>query len=250
MIFGRVRSLLAMVGIFSILVLPAPLFAAEYVIGAGDILFISVLAEKELDTVATVTPGGKISFPLVGDVQAAGLTAEELADQLTRPLGKKIRNPSVSVSLREINSYRVYTLGSVERPGVVASKSVINLLQALALAGGVTPGADLSLAYVARGSEKPDVDFRKLLMEGDLSQNIELKPEDVVVLPANPRNRVFIMGEVQNPGAFPLDRESQFTILKAIAGAGGFSEFAKPSKTIILREDGAFDVPDGVVDRG
>jgi len=82
MIFGRVRSLLTMVGIFSILVLPAPLFAAEYVIGAGDILFISVLAEKELDTVATVTPGGKISFPLVGDVQAAGLTAEELADQL------------------------------------------------------------------------------------------------------------------------------------------------------------------------
>jgi len=238
MVFGRVRSLLVMVGIFSVLVSSTPLCAAEYVIGAGDILFISVLADKELDTVATVNPGGKISFPLVGDVQAAGLTAEELADQLTRTLSKKIRNPSVSVSLREINSYRVYTLGSVEKPGVVSSKSVITLLQALALAGGVTPGADLTLAYVARGTEKLDVDFRKLLMEGDLSQNIELKPEDVVVLPANPRNEVFIMGEVENPGAFPLDRESQFTILKALAGAGGFSEFAKPSKTIILREEG------------
>jgi polysaccharide export outer membrane protein len=239
MVFRRVWSLLAMAGIFSVLVSLTPLFAAEYVIGAGDILFISVIGDKDLDTVATVNPGGKISFPLVGDVQAAGLTAEELADQLARSLSKKIRNPSVSVSLREINSYRVYTLGSIEKPGVVASKSVVNLLQALALAGGVTPGADLSLAYVARGSEKLDVDFRKLLMEGDLSQNIELKPEDVVVLPANPRNAVFIMGEVKNPGTFPLDRESQFTILKALAGAGGFSEFAKPSNTIILREDGA-----------
>ncbi len=143
----------------------------------------------------------------------------------------------MSVSLREINSYRVYTLGSVEKPGVVSSKSVITLLQALALAGGVTPGADLTLAYVARGTEKLDVDFRKLLMEGDLSQNIELKPEDVVVLPANPRNEVFIMGEVRNPGAFPLDRESHVTILKAIAGAGGFNEFAKPSRTVIIREE-------------
>ncbi len=203
----------------------------------GDV--VHALGETPaVERVAVVTPDGKISFPLLGDVQAAGLTAAELADQLTRTLSKKIRNPSVSVSLREINSYRVYTLGSVEKPGVVSSKSVITLLQALALAGGVTPGADLTLAYVARGTEKLDVDFRKLLMEGDLSQNIELKPEDVVVVPANPRTAVFIMGEVQNPGAFPLDRESQFTILKAIAGAGGFSEFAKPSKTIILREEG------------
>ena len=238
MVFGRVMSLLAMVGVFSVLVSLTPLSATEYFIGAGDILFIAVLGEKELGTVATVNPGGKISFPLVGDVQAAGLTAEELADQLTQRLSKKIRNPAVTVSLREINSYRVYTLGSVARPGVVSNKSVITLLQALALAGGVTPGVDLTLAYVARGSEKLDVDFRKLLMEGDLSQNIELKPEDVVVLPANPRNAVFIMGEVRKPGTFPLNPESHFTILKAIAGAGGFSEFAKPSKTIILREEG------------
>jgi len=232
------RGLLATVALV-LLFLSAPnLYAADYVIGSADVLFISVLGNTELDTVARVTPTGTISVPLVGDVQAAGLTAQELAGRLTRALAKKIRNPVVSVSLREINSYRVYILGSVAKPGVVSSKSEITLLQALALSGGAVPGADLTLAYVARGNERLNVDFRKLLMEGDLSHNIVLKPEDVVVLPANPRNEVFVMGEVNNPGPFPLDRESQFTILQAMARAGGFSQFAKPSGTIIIRKEG------------
>jgi len=234
----RIWWVIGAVVLFCLLAVPPRLYAADYIIGSADVLFISVLGNKEIDTVATVTPAGTISFPLVGDVQAAGLTAEELAGRLTRALAKKIRNPVVSVSLRQINSYRVYILGSVAKPGVVSSKSEITLLQALALSGGVFPGADLMLAYVARGNERLNVDFRKLLMDGNLSHNILLKPEDVVVLPANPRNEVFVMGEVNNPGPFPLDRESQFTILKAMARAGGFSQFAKPSGTIIIREGG------------
>jgi len=119
------RGLLATVALV-LLFLSAPnLYAADYVIGSADVLFISVLGNTELDTVARVTPTGTISVPLVGDVQAAGLTAQELAGRLTRALAKKIRNPVVSVSLREINSYRVYILGSVAKPGVVSSKSEI-----------------------------------------------------------------------------------------------------------------------------
>jgi len=231
-------GLLAMATVISLLVVSVRLFAADYVIGAADVLAISVFGNTELDTVATVNPAGKISFPLLGDVQAAGMTAEELAERLTLALGKKIKSPIVTVSLRQINSYRVYMLGSVGNQGVVTSKSEITLLQALSLAGGVTPGTDLTLAYVARGNKRLDVDFRKLLMEGDLSQNILLKPEDVVVVPTNPRNVVFIMGEVNNPGTFPLDPESQLTILKAMVQAGGFGEFAKPSRTVIIRGDG------------
>ncbi len=237
MVFGKLRTLVTTGVAIAVFVGLAPLFAAEYVIGSADVLYITVLGNKELDTVATVNPGGKISFPLLGDVQAAGLTADELAERLTRALSKKVRSPVVTVSLREINSYRVYILGSVVKPGVVSSKSEITLLQALALAGGVVPGADLTLAYVARENNRLDVDFRKLITAGDLSQNIVLKPEDVIVLPTNPKSEVFIMGEVRNPGTFPLDRESQFTILKALVQAGGFSEFAKPSRTIIIRED-------------
>ncbi len=238
MVFGRVKSMLAMVGVFSVLISLAPLFAAEYVIGAADDVAITVLGNTELDTVATVNPGGKISFPLLGDVQAAGLTSEELGEKLTHALEKKIKNPVVTVSLRQINSYRIYMLGNVGKQGVVTSSSEISLLQALSLAGGVVPGTDLTLPYVARGNERLDVDFRKLLMEGDLSQNILLKPEDVVVLPDNPRNEVFIMGEVNSPGIFPLDPENQLTILKALVQAGGFGQFAKPSNTVIIRGDG------------
>jgi len=235
----RLRNLLAAVSFLSILLAVAPLLAAEYVIGAADVLFISVLGNKDLDTVSSVTPGGKISFPLVGDVQAAGLTAEELADALTRMLSEKIKSPVVSVSLREINSYRVYVLGGVAKPGVLSSKSEITLLQALALAGGVTPGADLTLCYVARGNRRLDADFRKLVMQGDLSQNIILKPEDVVVVPTSLKNAVFVMGEVRNPGTIPLEPEGGYTILQLLARAGGFSQFAKPSRTVIIREEGS-----------
>jgi len=234
----RISLVIGAMALFCLLAGTPRVYGADYVIGSADVLFISVLGSTELDTVATVTPAGTISFPLVGDVQAAGLTAEELAGRLTRALAKKIRNPVVSVSLRQINSYRIYILGSVAKPGVVSSKSEITLLQALALTGGVVPGADLTLAYVARGNERLDVDIRKLLMEGDLSQNIVLKPEDVVVVPSNPRNEVFVMGEVNNPGTLQLNPESQLTVLKAVAQAGGFSQFAKPSGTVIIREEG------------
>ena len=236
---GRLRTLFATVSLLWLLLAVVPLLAAEYVIGAADVLFISVLGNKDLDTVSSVTPGGKISFPLVGDVQAAGLTAEELADRLMRALSEKIKSPVVSVSLREINSYRVYVLGGVARPGVLSSKSEITLLQALALAGGVTPGADLTLGYVARGNRRLDADFRKLVMQGDLSQNIILKPEDVVVVPTSPKNAVFVMGEVRNPGTIPLEQEGGYTILQVLARAGGFSQFAKPSRTVIIREEGS-----------
>ena len=236
---GRLRTLFATVSLLWLLLAVAPLLAAEYVIGAADVLFISVLGHKDLDTVSSVTPGGKISFPLVGDVQAAGLTAQELADRLTRALSEKIKSPVVSVSLREINSYRVYVLGGVAKPGVLSSKSEITLLQALALAGGVTPGAELTLGYVARGNRRLDADFRKLVMQGDLSQNIILKPEDVVVVPTSPKNAVFVMGEVRNPGTIPLEPEGGYTILQLLARAGGFSQFAKPSRTVIIREEGS-----------
>jgi len=234
---GRLRTLFATVSLLCLLLAVVPLLAAEYVIGAADVLFISVLGNKDLDTVSSVTPGGKISFPLVGDVQAAGLTVEELAAALTRMLSEKIRSPVVSVSLREINSYRVYVLGGVARPGVLSSKSQITLLQALALAGGLTPGADLTLAYVARGNTRLDADFRKLVMQGDLSQNITLKPEDVVVVPASSKNAVFVMGEVKNPGPIPLEQEGGYTILQVLARAGGFTTFARRSRTIIIREE-------------
>ena len=215
-----------------------PAEAKEYVIGAADVIAITVLENKDLDTVVSVTPGGKIAVPLVGDIQAAGLTVSELTDRITQELSKKVKVPQVTVTLREVNSYRVYFLGRVAKPGILTSKSDITLLQGLAMAGGIQEGADLSLAYVARGKERVPVDFVKLLRQGDISQNITLDPEDTVVFPDNPQNILYVMGEVKTPGALPFSQDKGWTALKAVAAVGGFTQFARKSKATLIRDEG------------
>ena len=127
------------------LVLSRPCWAREYIIGTADVLAISVLDNKELDTVVSVNPGGKITVPLIGDVQAAGLTVSELTGQLTKSFAEKVKSPQVTVTPREVNSYRIYFLGRVGKPGIQTRKSEVTLLQALSMAGGAQEGADLSL---------------------------------------------------------------------------------------------------------
>ncbi len=210
--------------------------AREYVIGAADVIAISVLDNKDLETVVSVTPGGKIAVPLIGDVQAAGLTVSELTDRLTQALEKKVKSPQVTVTLREVNSYRIYFLGRIGKPGILTSKSEVTLLQALSMAGGLQEGADLSLAYVARGRDRVPVDFTKLLRSGDLSQNITLEPDDTVVMPDNPQNVVYVTGEVKQPGMLPFVKERDWTALKAVVAVGGFTQFAAKSKAYLMRE--------------
>jgi polysaccharide biosynthesis/export protein len=220
-----------------VIVLPRPAEAKEYVIGAADVIAISVLDNKDLDNVVTVTPGGKIAVPLVGDVQASGLTVAELADQLTREYSRKVKSPQITVTLREVNSYRIYFLGRVAKPGIQAIKSEVTLLQALSLVGGVLDGTDVSRAYVTRGTQRLPVDFVKLLQEGDLSQNITLNPDDTIVFPDTPQNVIYVMGEVKNPGALPYVKERGLTALKAVAAVGGFTQFAGRGRAYLLREE-------------
>lgn len=232
-----VRALLAAVVVVAGLLLLRPAEAKEYVIGAADLIAISVLDNKELDTVVTVTPGGKIALPLIGEIQAAGLTVPELTDRLTQEYSKKVKSPQVTVTLREVNSYRIYFIGRVGKPGIQASKSELTLLQALSMAGGVQDGADLSLAYVARGTQRLPVDFIKLLRNGDLSQNITLNPEDIVVVPENAQAFIYVMGEVKAPGALPYVKEREWTALKAVASTGGFTQFAGRGRAYLLHEE-------------
>ncbi len=233
---GKIAMLLLLA--LAAALLPAPAGAKDYVIGAADVVAINVLDNKDLETVTAVTPSGKISVPLIGDIQAAGLTVAELTNKLTQEFAKKVKVPQVTVTLREVNSYRIYFLGKVAKPGVLTSKSEVSLLQAISLAGGLLDGADLSLAYVARGTERLPVDFVKLLVRGDLSQNIMLNPEDTVVIPDNPRNVVYVAGEVKTPGMLPFVKERGWTALQAVVAVGGFTQFAAQSKAYLLREEG------------
>jgi polysaccharide export outer membrane protein len=210
----------------------------EYVIGVADVVAISVLDNRDLDAVVGVAPGGKISLPLIGEMQAAGLTAAELTKQLTHEYAKKIKSPQVTVSLREVNSYRFYFVGRVAKPGMYTSRSEVTLLQAISMAGGILDGVDLSQAYVARGTQRVPVDFVRLMRQGDLTQNITLNPDDTIVLPDNPQHVIYVMGEVKQPGMLAFVKERNWTATKAVAAVGGFTQFAGRARSYIIREDG------------
>ena len=234
----QTKGFVTLAAALAVLVLAGGAAAKEYVIGTADVIAVSVLDNKELDSVAAVSPDGKIALPLIGDMQAGGLTVRELTEKLTQAYAKKVKVPEVTVSLREINSYRIYFLGRVGKPGVLNSKSEVSLLQAISMAGGVLDGADLSLAYVARGTERVPVDFVKLLRGGELSQNVMLSPDDTVVIPDNPRNVVYVMGEVKTPGILTFTKERGWSALQAIVAVGGFTPYAARARATVLREEG------------
>jgi polysaccharide export outer membrane protein len=235
--WNHMRRVLLAVAILAATVVSAEAGAKEYLIGVADVIAVSVLDNRDLDAVATVNPGGKIALPLVGEVQAAGLTAAELTQRLTDEYAKKVKSPVVTVSLREVNSYRFYFVGKVTRPGMYTSRSEVTLLQAISMAGGILDGADLAQAYVARGKERVPVDFVRLMRQGDLTQNITLNADDTIVLPDNPQHVIYVMGEVKQPGMLPFVKERNWTATKAVAAVGGFTQYASRARSYIIRED-------------
>ena len=123
---------------------------AEYVIGPEDVLQISVWKNETLSRVVPVRPDGKISMPLLHDVQASGLTAMQLRDKISRALGEFMPNPEVSVIVTDVRSFRVSVMGEVQRPGVLMLKSSTTVLEAIAMAGGFRDFASPSKIVVVR----------------------------------------------------------------------------------------------------
>jgi polysaccharide export outer membrane protein len=157
----------------------------NYVIGPQDVLDISVWKEEQLTKTVPVRPDGKISMPLLNDVQAAGLTPTQLANQITESLKKFVTDPQVTVIVREINSQRVYLLGEVTRAGAYPLLPNMTVLQALSSAGGFTQFANLKKIYVLRvengKQEKFPFNYKHALESPD--QNILLKAGDTIVVP-------------------------------------------------------------------
>ena len=222
---------------------PAPGEEKEYVIGTDDILRIIVWDNKELEQEVTVRPDGKISHTLLGDVQASGLTVPELIKTLTEGLSKSVKNPNVSVIIKEIRSFRAFFVGKVAKPGVYPIKAGTPLLQGLTLAGGHLENADLPAAYIIRGDKKIPVDLRQLIQDGDLSKNLPLQTEDTVVVPeivvgGNPQEvlerRIYLLGKVQKPGVYSIKQE--VPILHALFLAGGVAEGGDLASAFIVRD--------------
>lgn len=158
-----------------------------YIIGPDDVLSVNVWKETELTRIVPVRPDGKISLPLLNDVQAAGLTPEQLGTAIREGLKKFMSDPEVTVIVTAVNSRRVYVMGEVSRPGVLPLTPGMTVLQALAGAGSFTQFANIKGIYVLRTEDGKQVkhpfNYKAVVKGQNAEQNLVLKPGDTIVVP-------------------------------------------------------------------
>lgn len=157
----------------------------KYVIGPEDVLDIFVWKEESLTKTVPVRIDGKISLPLVDDVQAAGLTPLQLKEEITKRLSGFVDNPTVTVTVKEANSYRVFISGEVKQPGIVRIRSEITLVKLIIMAGGFTEWANkrkISIITNENGKEKRITANYNKIIDGDIP-DIIIKPGDTVIIP-------------------------------------------------------------------
>jgi polysaccharide biosynthesis/export protein len=161
---------------------------SDYIIGPEDVLQVSVWKNETLSRVVPVRPDGKISLPLLHDIQASGLTSMQLRDKISRALGEFMPNPEVSVIVTDVRSFRVSIMGEVQRPGVLLLKSSTTVLEAIAMAGGFRDFASPSKIMVVRKgaggqTEKIPFNYNRAVKNGEAENDIFLKTGDVIVVP-------------------------------------------------------------------
>jgi polysaccharide export outer membrane protein len=218
---------------------------ASYIptLGRGDVIDIAVYDEPDLTIEGIpIRPDGKVSFPLVGDLQAEGLTVSELNQSLTEGLEKYILSPKVSIIVQEFNSQRYTIFGEVVTPGIYPLTTDISITAALASAGGLNKGnfrattvelADLSHAFIARDGKVLPVDFTRLIRQGDLRYDISLQSGDYIYIPSGLSKEVYILGEVNNAMLFAYREDMPMS--RTLAQAEGFTPDADLKRVHIVR---------------
>lgn len=159
----------------------------EYRLSAGDKIDVFVWKEEDLSKEVTISPDGTLSYPLAGDIEAAGLTVKELRNALTQKMQEYIPKALVTVSLVEVSGYRVYVLGEVNKPGEYLPGNYVTIAQALTLAEGLTTFANGGSIRVVRQSGGQELvmkfDYGRFKRGRDLSRNVRLESGDVVMVP-------------------------------------------------------------------
>jgi polysaccharide export outer membrane protein len=175
-------------------VAPAASLPADYVLGPDDVLRVEFWRDKDLSADATVRPDGKITLPLLNDVQAAGLTPDQLRDRVLELAKRYVEDPSLTIVVKEIRSRKVFITGEVNKPGVYLINDRMTVLQLIAMAGGLTEFAKAKDIVIMRpesgGVVRPagqpitfGFNYKEVLARRNLKQNIELKPGDTVIVP-------------------------------------------------------------------
>jgi polysaccharide export outer membrane protein len=224
----------------------APALAQDYILGAPDVLKVTVWGQEDLSKEYVIDRDGTIDFPLLGRVLAAGRTARALAADLTTALAKDyLVNPQVNVIVREYLSKKVQILGEAEHPGIFYLSGPTRLVEILAKAGGVTKNAGTKILVVRNLEQRSEtvesrilpVDLAKL-QAGDMTGNVLLQEDDAILVPAAAAiaeaGMVFVFGAVKSPGGYPW--KQNMSILEAVTLAGGFTHFAFPNKTRLIRQ--------------
>ena len=158
-----------------------------YIIGPGDVLDISVWKDESMTKLVTVLPDGKISFPLIGEIMAGGKTLAQLSAELKEKINRFVPDPNVSLVVQQVNSLLIYVIGKVNHPGRFLLNTNVNVLQVLAMAGGLNPFAKRNKIKIFReeGKETEIFEFRydDVSSGENLDQNIRLKRGDIIVVP-------------------------------------------------------------------
>jgi polysaccharide biosynthesis/export protein len=233
-------------------------FSQDYLLGPGDVVEVTVfgiedLKKKEL----TLDSGGKISLPFINTVQLIGLTPRESEVKIgTLYEASVMKNPQVSVSVKEYRSQFINVLGAVIKPGTYQLTRRAFLVDALAMAGGLLAEKAESKVFVHRAAlitfpqagasaveekrESLEIDLVQLLEKGDISLNVPIYAGDVVSVPERIERFFYVLGDVNKGGAFEIRKGERITLSKALASAGGLMVTAKAGKAAIIRSN-----PDG-----
>ncbi|HHT9125278.1 MAG TPA: polysaccharide biosynthesis/export family protein [Candidatus Brocadiia bacterium] len=224
-------------------------FERDYLLGPEDVLEIKVLLSPELDRSIRIGLDGYISYPLIGKVLVAGLTPYELEQKIAELLGEKyLKEPQVSIFVKEYKSRWTAVIGGVEEPGVFPlTKPVNTLVELLSRAGGLSKGQERLAGhklYVIPAKQKESADMptiytisvHELLETGSPELNIEILPGDIIYVPTT--EFYFVSGEVKKPGAYALKKK--MTVMQALSEAGSFSDIASMKDAKVTKR-----LPDG-----
>lgn len=216
--------------------------STDYRIGPKDLLDISVFGLDELTKTVRVSEDGRISLPLVGEIEVEGITKADLEKKLSQLLEEKyLQNPQVTVFISEYQSKRVSVLGAVRNPGPYELLGRQTLLQIISQAGGITNESGKEIIVIREVEEGVStalkISIDDLFLEGDARLNIPLQPNDIVNIPIDRIVNIYVFGQVRRPGALGVRRSNIPTLLQAIGQAGGFSERASKGKVLIKRID-------------
>jgi len=222
---------------------------AEYLIGAQDVLTITVWDSPDLSGKFTVEADGSFTFPLIGRVKAGGLSLRQFEGELRKKLADGyFKNPQVSVAVESYRSQRIFIVGEVRSPGTYPLTGDMTLIEAIARAGSMTPAASLEAIVVrapagrradgpilpgqkAEAAETQRVNLRDL-QSGVLSQNIALRDGDTIFVPR--AESIYVFGQVRSPGAYAL-QDAQTTVLQALSLAGGVTDRGATGRIKIVR---------------